>query len=172
MLYIEQLHDTPTILSMGTLNAVYFEHIDGVDYSAFNPESVEQNETWIGLILARDEFQVADATLMELSKQCGDVIFMSFQSVVDAFQYTHVVDGTIVRKLVYGCYVAEREWETVEGEEADWEEDVFIESEYDEDEGEEFEASIEPTVGTDRPSIDARNVCLEIASHFGFPGFE
>ncbi len=50
-----------------------------------------------------------------------DVLWVSMQSTVDAFELVHYCDGALLRELVYGCYAKEREWERVAGTRQPWE---------------------------------------------------
>lgn len=154
------------------MNAVYCKSSAIHDLAEFPFESSVSNENWAGLELNQSVFDVSDEALQRISKQVGTVIFLSFQSAVDAFQFVKVVDGVTERKLVYGCYKNEREWEVVEGTEQEWEEDLFIETTYDDEDEEEYEDAIAPEVGSCSPMIDARNIAIEIASYYNFPGWD
>lgn len=91
---------------------------------------------------------------------------MSFQSAVDAFQFTLSNNGSIERKLVYGCYDKEREWEIVQGIEQDWEQEVFFNEVI-----EEKAMPIELEEGARFPSLDSRVTCGSIAEYYDFPGW-
>ncbi|MEZ5429481.1 MAG: hypothetical protein R2747_24770 [Pyrinomonadaceae bacterium] len=158
---------------MGTLCAIYFSNVEGVENPDLRIIDESVNEKWKGVILGGDQFLVSDEMLIDhLSKKAGAAVFLGFQSVVDAFQFVLAKDDRIVRKLVYGCFQNEREWEVVEGEEQEWEEVVFFETEYDEDWDEEFDEFVSPLVGSSSPGIDARNTCEEIAEFYDLPGWD
>ena len=112
-----------------------------------------------------------------------DVIWLSFQSVVDAFEFHHWRAGTILRALVFGCYEEERTWERVEGEAEAWEREAFFDPkalrhplEYakTDDEKRELERiwrDAELLPGRTEPSIDARESARKAAEHYHFPGW-
>jgi hypothetical protein len=49
-----------------------------------------------------------------------DVLWVSYQSVVDAFEFLHYQGGALVRELVYGCEDSQV-WERVSGKRQPWE---------------------------------------------------
>jgi hypothetical protein len=72
-------------------------------------------------------FEAPERDLMEPSSRLKtDVLWLSFQSVVDAFQFHHWRAGQHLRSLVYGCFTAERTWERAEGTPEPWEREVFF----------------------------------------------
>jgi hypothetical protein len=125
--------------------------------------------------------------LMELSSRLKtDVLWLSFQSVVDAFEFHHWRDGERLRSLVYGEMV-QGIWERAEGTPEPWERQVFFDpaelKERLEDMGEcgesgdekrEMEriwrdAEIRP--GQAEPMLDARECAQKVAKYFHFPGW-
>jgi hypothetical protein len=78
-----------------------------------------------------DRFRCPERELSDLSAHLRtDVIWLGFQSLVDAFQFHHWRDGTHVRSLVYGCFEQERTWERVEGAPEPWEQHALFDPEF------------------------------------------
>jgi hypothetical protein len=116
---------------MGTLNAIYVRASDAAAGSAVRasyPAAYSESGTpFLAIDQPNDHFRCPDAELQALSARLKtDVIWLSFQSAVDAFQYHHWSDGRHLRSLVYGCFENEREWERVEGTPQPWEGSVFF----------------------------------------------
>ena len=102
----------------------------------------------------KGEERVPLALLARLSSSFDtDVIWLAFQSVVDAFEYRHWRRGECVRELVYGCFESEREWEIVSGEPQPWEADALWEE------------------GNLSESVDSRETACAVAEHFRFSGW-
>jgi hypothetical protein len=71
-------------------------------------------------------YEPAEDRLLDLSARLHtDVIWLGFQSVVDAFQFHHWRDGVHLRALVYGC-TEEGAWERIEGTPEPWEYEAII----------------------------------------------
>ena len=69
-----------------------------------------------------DDFFAPDALLREISDSLAtQVIWLSFQKQVDAFELQHWAKGQLQRRLMFGCYEKERTWEKVEGQPEAWE---------------------------------------------------
>ncbi len=69
-----------------------------------------------------DDFFAPDALLREISGSLAtQVIWLSFQKQVDAFEFQHWANGQLQRRLTFGCYEKERTWEKVEGQPEAWE---------------------------------------------------
>lgn len=172
---------------MGTLNAFYVSvsNADIIaallsDYpAAFTESSFEF------YAVERSEDDVPESELLNLSERFNnDVVWLSFQSVVDAFKYYHWQSGTQRRVLIYGCYgPEERTWNRSDGEPEPWEREVIFderklasELRFADSESERLQlertwrdAEIQP--GRTVPPIDARNCAHKIASYYGFPGY-
>ena len=74
-----------------------------------------------GVVLWHD-FDPPVALMAQLSGELqAEVIWLSFQRQVDAFEFARWEDGILRRHLVYGCYEQERTWEKVEGDPEPWE---------------------------------------------------
>jgi hypothetical protein len=59
--------------------------------------------------------------MTQLSRELAtDVLWLSVQPAVDAFEYVHYKAGSVLRVLVYGC-TEERVWEAIEGAPQPWE---------------------------------------------------
>jgi len=77
--------------------------------------------------LPKEAYEVPERDLAELSLRFGtDVLWLSFQSTVDAFQFYHWRNGEHLRTLVYGCFDKEHTWERTEGNPESWERAVFF----------------------------------------------
>jgi hypothetical protein len=120
--------------------------------------------------------------LARLSKALHtDVVWLGFQSVVDAFEYRHWRNGECVRELVYGCYEEERRWERVTGQPQPWEDaslwtigqrDAWMRDACSEGEREEIRAvwaSRRPRGW--HPSVNGRETARAVAHYFRFPGW-
>jgi len=141
---------------MGTMNAIYVSKLENDRVPEIEYEYLEQNSAWYGIILSNSAFLCDSELLNVLSKTHGIAIFMSFQSTVDAFQFVLSQNGSVQRKLVYGCFVSEREWESVEGESLSWEEAIL---QNDDDLSEN---------GLNM-YVDSRETCRNIAEHYSLP---
>lgn len=175
---------------MGTLNAFYVragtEHdVTAAAISARFPNIRVQADTQFWqLTLPDDAFGVPQDDLAELSSQLEtDVLWLSFQSVVDAFQFHHWRAGELLRSLVYGCFVEERKWERVEGAPEPWEREVFfsasdlqcnlkdLESDSAKSELQRVWRGGEIVPGRIEPSLDARECARKVAEHFHLSGW-
>ena len=144
---------------MGTMFTVYISKDRSLKKPAIDFEHLENNDKWFACILPKESYDCDESLISRLSLVYGTVVFMGFQSTVDAFQFVFAKDGQISRKLIYGCYQIQDEWEVVEGEAQEWEEEILR--------NDEFVAE----VGLNQ-FIDAREVCRHIATHFDFPGWQ
>jgi hypothetical protein len=109
---------------------------------------------------------------------------LSFQSVVDAFQFHHWRAGKHLRSLVYGCFVEERTWERAQGTPEPWEREVFfspselqrtlkyLESDNAKGELERIWRDGEIQSGRTEPALDARECARKVAEHFHLSGWE
>jgi hypothetical protein len=116
---------------MGTLNAFYVKTSSDSVITAirarFPSATVEPGDGFVGFIMPVNTPQPPATALVQLSVDFStDVIWLSFQSVVDAFEFHHWRGGQALRSLVYGCYKEERMWERVEGEAEPWEREAFF----------------------------------------------
>ena len=174
---------------MGTLNAVYVrakgDSVISAVCKSFPKATVEAGQDFIGFTLPQDAFEPPKAELASLSATLGtDVIWLSFQSVVDAFQFHHWRSGSLSRSLVFGCYGdEERTWNQADGEAEPWEREAFfdqrhldwrLEDAQSDDEKREFEriwreAELVPDRG--EPNIDARESARKAAQFYHLPGW-
>jgi hypothetical protein len=139
------------------------------------------------------DFNPPSDLLERLSRDLrAEIIWLSFQKIVDAFEYQHWEDGTRRRHLVFGCYEQERTWEKVEGEPEGWEsEGLFdprrLERRIDGQRrmGPEYELPADEqarlrqiwqerrlTVDSMEPNIEARDAAEAVAMAYGLPGWE
>lgn len=151
---------------MAASSSIYVPNRGNADLSLIRSGSEERNEVWIGVFLGDDDFEVDESVLISLSKQIGTVIHLAFVSSVDAFMFIKLENGICVRKLVYGWFDNQGEWEVVEGKAQDWEDTVFFED----DDG--YEIPVEPLVGSASPMIIAGEAASSIAYFYGFPGWD
>ena len=121
-----------------------------------------------------------------------DVMWLSYESVSDFFQYYHWRAGTLVRALVYGCD-DQGTWERVEGQAEAWERQYFFnrkelaslledEEDLDEDDDpmpdaekqrlEQFWEAGELVVGEFYPILSAQSCAFYIATYYPFPGWD
>jgi FAD/FMN-containing dehydrogenase len=173
---------------MGTWNAFYVRNSGDSTASAirrkFPAAKFESGQEFVGVVLTNDAFEPPADKLAELSSDLAtDVIWLSFQSVVDAFEFHHWRGGTAVRSLVFGCYRDERTWERVEGEAEPWERSVFFDPktlryplEYaaTDEEKREFERiwrEAELLPGRTEPSLDSCESAHKVAEYYHFPGW-
>jgi hypothetical protein len=174
---------------MGTLNAVYVRangaSIEAAVRKIFPTATIEAGQGFTGFILANDTFEPPHDDLCNLSEEFGtDVIWLSFQSVVDAFQFHHWHEGSLLRSLVYGCYGdEERTWNQVDGDPETWEgaalfdpEGLKISLKYvqSDDEKRELERiwqEEELVPDRNEPIIDARETARKVARFYDLPGW-
>jgi hypothetical protein len=175
---------------MGTLNAFYVrggaDHVavTGAIRAYFPDAAIDRSTEFWGVRLPDDAFEPPEQKLMDLSlRLTTDVIWLGFQSVVDAFQFHHWRAGEHLRSLVYGAFKDERTWERVEGSPEPWERQVLFDQsglenclEYSDSDHERQElqriwrdAEIQP--GRTEPSLDARECARGVAAFFHFPGW-
>jgi hypothetical protein len=168
---------------MGTLNAFYVRANGDSTLAAirkqFAKAEIESGLDFIGVTLATDVAAPPIGQLSELSSSLAtDVFWLSFQSVVDAFEFHHWRAGQALRSLVYGC----REqgiWECVEGQMEAWEREAFFRP-YSpklvvpEDQRRERERICREAVllpGRFEPCINARESARKAAEYYHFPGW-
>jgi len=125
--------------------------------------------------LPKEAYEVPERDLAELSLRFGtDVLWLSFQSTVDAFQFYHWRNGEHLRTLVYGCFDKEHTWERTEGNPESWERAVFFNPEGLECAKQELERiwrEAEILAGRTQPTLIARRCALKVAQHFHLPGW-
>ena len=173
---------------MGTWNAFYVR-LQNIEVIAavrnrFPAAEIESSAEFLGVQLGDDDFEAPEFDLSDLSARFNtDVMWLGFQSVVDAFQFHHWRSGRAMRNLVYGCFAEERTWERSEGEPEPWERTVlFGQKELahrlkyagDDAEREELrriwrDAEILP--GNTEPGLDSRSCAHMIAKHYGLPHY-
>ncbi len=175
---------------MGTWNAFYVKTPSDSDVlgflvtKRFPKARIEPGTPFTGVVFPPQEHQPPQQDMAEISVRLDtDVIWLSFQSTVDAFEYHHWRAGDLLRSLVYGCYKEERTWESVGGNPEHWEREVLFDPERldtaiefaeDEDEKEEVrriwrDAEIRP--GSMEPSLSAGDCAHRVAALYGFPGW-
>jgi hypothetical protein len=171
---------------MGTWNAFYVKSDEEAAIMAVRREfpeaEIEADGEYIGVKLADDAFEAPEQKLSDISKRLStDVIWMSFQSAVDAFQFHHWRSGAHLRSLVFGCFGEERTWERVEGTPEPWEREVFFDekrlkiplehakAEKDKRELRRIWKAAELLPGRTQPSLDSRGCAHKIARYYQFP---
>jgi hypothetical protein len=171
---------------MGTLNAIYVRATNPDTAAALvakhSAAYTEAGMDFYAIDQPDDHFRCPERQLSELSADLRtDVIWLSFQSVVDAFQFHHWRDGKHLRSLVYGCFENEREWERVEGTPEPWEASMFfgdldraLRHRGSEQERRDIERIYRGNlieVGAFEPSLDAREAARGVAEFFKVPGW-
>jgi hypothetical protein len=173
---------------MGTLNAIYVRAADTSVASALSAEYAqaytEPGTQFFVVDQPVDRFRCPEAELMALSERLKtDVIWLSFQSDVDAFQFHHWRSGKHLRSLVYGCFDEDGTWERVEGWAEPWEDAILFDRhqlvhalQYIEDQGE--RRAVESVYrerkivrGHTEPSLDAGETARRVARFFHLPGW-
>ncbi|QDT71663.1 hypothetical protein [Lacipirellula limnantheis] len=175
---------------MGTLNAFYVRAatdtaaITATIRAKFPKAEIDADTHFCGVTMPDDAFETPESVLMDLSSRLKtDVVWLSFQSVVDAFQFHHWRAGEHLRSLVYGCFAEERTWERAEGTPEPWEREVFfgqkeleraleyLESDDEKREMQRIWHDAEIQAGRTEPSLDGRECARAVAQHFHFPGW-
>jgi hypothetical protein len=174
---------------MGTWNAFYVCTNDDQSVSmiraSFPAAEIARGAKFAGFTLTRDEYEPPAEKLAKLSSDLGaDVIWLSFQSTCDSFQFHHWRAGAVLRALVFGCYKEQGMWDTAEGQPEPWERTAFFtprellnwreEAENDAEKHELDRIWREGEVAPGRvvPCIDARESARAVAEHYEFPGWE
>jgi hypothetical protein len=124
-----------------------------------------------------------ESDLASLSSRLNtDVLWLGFQSAVDAFQFHHWRSGAHFRALVFGCFDEKRTWERVEGEPEEWERLAFFNEvrlrdalEYvDSAEARNLQRiwrNAEIVPGRTEPSINGRESARRVAEFYRLPGW-
>lgn len=120
-----------------------------------------------------------EADSIELSARLDtDVLWLSFQSSADIFEFSHWRSGLRLRELAFRGYV----WERVSGAAEPWERGVFFDSEQLEDRllraGAEEAVELkrmwgvaEIVLGRETPYVDPREPVRAIVAHYRLPGW-
>lgn len=173
---------------MGTLNAIYIRAANAASIKAIkNAYPGAITEPWSQFFyvqLADNAFDCPESSLASLSKTLHtDVLWLSFQSTVDAFAFLHWFEGQRLRALVYGC-TEERTWERVDGVPEPWEQSAVFERTdlentlacYDDpDERTAIEMIYRDQVispGNFYPRLDSRETARAVARFYGLPGWD
>ncbi len=175
---------------MGTLNAIYIRKIDDQTLplirEQFKSAAIEHSSDFISVQLGDNNFDPPTETLKQIARDINtDVIWLGFQSVVDAFQFHHWKGPKHCRTLVYGCYgQEERTWERAEGTPEHWEDTAYFNPDevksaldcFDEDDKERAEyervcRNKELVPGAIYPSLDARETARKVAEYYRLPGW-
>ncbi len=152
--------------------------------SGFDKMKIEQFRDFIGVQLPGSLSTTPEPMLTRLSEMFStDVIWLSFQSAMDCFEFHHWQSAQHVRSLVYGME-EERTWERADGTPEPWEREFLFHPKNMECELEDAEevkqqeliqrvyrdAKIE--VGLIVPTISSKETADCVAHHYGFPFFE
>jgi hypothetical protein len=172
---------------MGTLKAIYVRATEPTKAAALCAERptafTESGSEFYAIEEKQTNFAPPVINLAALSARLiTDVIWLSFQSAVDAFQFHHWRSGKYLRALVFGCFEQERTWEKVQGEPEEWERGVFFDakqlkytleyaSKQEADELKRIWRDAEIMVGRNEPSIDGRESARKVAEFYRFPGW-
>jgi len=172
---------------VGTLNAIYVRASDPAKAAALRVEHpnayTEPGLEYYAVELEPTNFVPPEADLAGLSARLEtDVLWLGFQSVVDAFQFHHWRSGQHSRALVFGCFHQERTWERVEGTPEEWERSAFFIEKHlglvlewaNKEEAKEFKRMWRDAVvlpGRTEPSIDGRESARKVAEFYRLPGW-
>lgn len=133
-------------------------------------------------ILLGVTYRDPDRELAKLSAKAGtDVIWLGFQSAVDAFRFHHWKKGAHLRTLIYG-FTEERVWETVAGTREPWERDAIFKPEQLHRLLKRVDAAKHPQLerlwrnaelapNQSIPFLDARETARSVAEHYRLPGW-
>jgi hypothetical protein len=172
---------------MGTLYAIYVRVSDPATADALLSEYPgAYTEPGMQFYAVDDPlcgYPPPESELLELSvRLAADVLWLAFQSVVDAFEYHHWRAGAHLRSLVFGCYGQELTWERSEGQPEPWEREAIFDrgdlaiwmEGATEDERREYERIWSDAVlstGQMVPCLDARETARKVAEYYRLPGW-
>jgi hypothetical protein len=170
---------------MGTLTAIYVRATDPVQAAALRVEYPTAYTEPGSEFYAFEgvDYTPPEAELAMLSARLGtDVLWLGFQSAVDAFQSHHWSFGKHLRTLVFGCFDQERTWDRAEGKPEEWEREAFFNSKSlgyaQRNRSNEATAELqriwreaEIVPGRMDPSIDARESARKVAEFYRLPGW-
>ena len=171
---------------MGTLCAIHVRLTDPAKANAFRAEYptafTETGSEYYAVEHAPRKPPEADYASLS-ARLDTDVLYLSFQSVVDAFEYHRWRSGQRLRTLVYGCWgPQERTWERVEGKAEAWESAAIFDPRHlttalrhvTEAEAAELGriwAEMEIVPGRIEPYLDARETARKVAEFYHLPGW-
>jgi hypothetical protein len=155
---------------MGTWNSFYVRIVGASTIAYIQKEfagvQILEGKDFLGVILVDDAFEPPSHKLIALSADWEtEIIWLSFQSVVDSFEFHHWRQGQSLRSLIFGCYEREQCWEMVGGEPESWERAAFF------DEEQAGASEVEIVQGDMDPSIDAREAARTVAEYYDLPGW-
>jgi hypothetical protein len=171
---------------MGTLNAIYVKvTVPEKVRALLGQYATAYFEPGLPFYaIDQPRFNPPEAELASLSVRLDtDVLWLGFQSAVDAFQFHHWWSGQHTRALIYGCFDQERTWDRVEGKAEAWERAAIfapdelarILQDATEEEAEELKRvwrDEEIMPGRFEPSIDARETARKVAEFYRLPGWD
>ncbi len=167
------------------------ETLTAVERAVGSGRNVFQRREWA--VVLWDELSAPEDTLRDLSRAAQtEIIWLSFQKQVDAFEFQHWKNGVLERRLTYGCYERERTWEKVEGEPEPWEARALFATESLEREVHQLrvhppkgrsvarqEAALRAiwrerrlSVGSQTPMIFGRDAAKAVATAYRLPGWD
>ena len=119
--------------AMGTMNAIYVRATESAKVNALRVEHptayTEPRSEFYAIEQQPSQFVAPEAKLAILSARLDtDVLWLGFQSVVDAFQFHRWRSGEHRRALVFGCFGHERTWERADGVPEEWERAAFFDA--------------------------------------------
>jgi len=170
---------------VGTLNAIYVRVTEPAKAAAVRvayPTAYTEPGSQFYAI-EQTGFEPPEAELGKLSARLGtDVLWLGFQSVVDAFQFHHWRSGKHMRSLVFGCFEQERTWERVEGEPEAWERAAIFDPKHlarllrhtaseEADALRQIWCNAEIAPSRMEPMIDGRETARKVAEFYRLPGW-
>ncbi|MBI5568804.1 MAG: hypothetical protein HY914_02565 [Desulfomonile tiedjei] len=173
---------------MGTLIAIYVHCSDPMTASSFPADYphayTEDGCTFYAVEKPIEEWEPSLEELASISERFKtDVIWLSFQSAVEAFMFHHWSAGVYLRGLVYGCYEEERTWDQVYGSTEPWESEAFFDpaelqrlvdyaaSDTEKKELRRIWRENDITRGRWDPPVDAREAARKVAEFYRLPGW-
>jgi len=170
---------------VGTLNAIYVRVTDLAMATALRTQHPMAYTEPGSEFYATDQpgFKPPEADLVRLSARLDtDVLWLGFQSAVDAFQFHHWRSGRHLRALVFGCFGRERTWERVEGEAEAWERAALFDPKQlayalkfarneEADRLRQIWRDAELAPGRMEPMIDGRESARKVAEFYQLPGW-
>lgn len=125
----------------------------------------------------------AEDELQQLSREVeAEIVWVAYQSVVDAFRFHHWNRGEHLRSLVYGFWEEERTWEAAEGRPEPWERTALFseealrtllanaETEAEKEELRRLWREGEIVPGRDVPWVDAESCAWEVLAFYQIEG--
>jgi hypothetical protein len=175
---------------MGTWNAFYVRAGKDNRFDAsviqqqFPGMPIEATPHFLGVRMADEAYVPPEPKLLAMSATLAtDVMWLGFQSTVDAFYFHHWRSGDSVRCLIHGCFEEEGTWDRAEGACEPWEREAFFSQgalenalryatvDANQEELQRIWREAEILPGRTEPRCDARECAHMVAAYYRFPHF-